>query len=132
MGAWNFMEPNLEWVLKHIEAIFTAARATPGRPASASTGDRSAFAAYQGADRTRRRGWRLTGGSGNVDGQAASNAKLPIATVDGEWLEDVRSRFAFRRLAKASTEATVGKWFKQARAMRSRPTSRSSSSRPTR
>ncbi|MFD0985906.1 2-oxoglutarate dehydrogenase E1 component [Methyloligella solikamskensis] len=36
MGAWSFMEPNLEWVLKHLEAKHTRPRYA-GRPASAAT-----------------------------------------------------------------------------------------------
>lgn len=36
MGAWSFMEPNLEWVLEKIEAKHNRARYA-GRPASAST-----------------------------------------------------------------------------------------------
>jgi 2-oxoglutarate dehydrogenase E1 component len=36
MGAWSFMEPNLEWVLQHL--AHTAKRASyAGRPASAAT-----------------------------------------------------------------------------------------------
>ena len=36
MGAWSFMEPNLEWVLEHIGARFRRTRFA-GRPASAAT-----------------------------------------------------------------------------------------------
>ena len=36
MGAWNFIEPNLEWVLDHIGAHHKRARYT-GRPSSAAT-----------------------------------------------------------------------------------------------
>jgi 2-oxoglutarate dehydrogenase E1 component len=36
MGAWSFIEPNLEWVLDHIEAKHRRPRYA-GRPASAST-----------------------------------------------------------------------------------------------
>jgi 2-oxoglutarate dehydrogenase E1 component len=36
MGAWSFIEPNLEWVLDHIEAKHKRPRYA-GRPASAST-----------------------------------------------------------------------------------------------
>ncbi|EJF80411.1 2-oxoglutarate dehydrogenase E1 component [Bartonella doshiae] len=35
MGAWSFIEPYLEWVLIHINALYSRARYT-GRPASAS------------------------------------------------------------------------------------------------
>ncbi len=36
MGAWSFAEPNIEWVLDHIDAKFKRARYV-GRPASAAT-----------------------------------------------------------------------------------------------
>ena len=36
MGAWFFMEPNIEWVLDRIGAQYKRARYV-GRPASAST-----------------------------------------------------------------------------------------------
>jgi len=36
MGAWSFIEPNLEWVLQHLEAKHTRPRYA-GRPASAAT-----------------------------------------------------------------------------------------------
>ena len=36
MGAWTFVEPNLEWVLEQIERAAERARYV-GRPASAST-----------------------------------------------------------------------------------------------
>jgi 2-oxoglutarate dehydrogenase E1 component len=36
MGAWSFIEPNLSWVLDHIEAKHKRPRYA-GRPASAST-----------------------------------------------------------------------------------------------
>ena len=36
MGAWTFIEPNLEWVLEHIDAKHKRPRYA-GRPASAST-----------------------------------------------------------------------------------------------
>jgi 2-oxoglutarate dehydrogenase E1 component len=36
MGAWSFIEPNLSWVLDHIEAKHRRPRYT-GRPASAAT-----------------------------------------------------------------------------------------------
>jgi 2-oxoglutarate dehydrogenase E1 component len=36
MGAWSFIEPNIEWVLQHIHASTTRAKYA-GRPASAST-----------------------------------------------------------------------------------------------
>ncbi|HKQ54445.1 MAG TPA: 2-oxoglutarate dehydrogenase E1 component [Methyloceanibacter sp.] len=36
MGAWNFIEPNLEWVLDHIGARYRRARYA-GRPSSAAT-----------------------------------------------------------------------------------------------
>jgi len=36
MGAWSFIEPNLSWVLDHIEAKHERPRYA-GRPASAST-----------------------------------------------------------------------------------------------
>jgi len=36
MGAWSFMEPNLEWTLQHLDAKAKRARYV-GRPASAST-----------------------------------------------------------------------------------------------
>jgi 2-oxoglutarate dehydrogenase E1 component len=36
MGSWNFIEPNIEWVLKRIEAKHTRPRYT-GRSASAAT-----------------------------------------------------------------------------------------------
>jgi 2-oxoglutarate dehydrogenase E1 component len=36
MGAWSFIEPNLEWVLDHIQAKHRRPRYA-GRPASAST-----------------------------------------------------------------------------------------------
>ncbi|MEL6872975.1 MAG: 2-oxoglutarate dehydrogenase E1 component, partial [Pseudomonadota bacterium] len=36
MGAWSFIEPNIEWVLGQIEAKYPRARYA-GRPASAST-----------------------------------------------------------------------------------------------
>jgi 2-oxoglutarate dehydrogenase E1 component len=36
MGAWSFIEPNLEWVLDHIQAKHRRLRYA-GRPASAST-----------------------------------------------------------------------------------------------
>jgi len=36
MGAWNFMEPNIEWVLKHIDAKHRRARYA-GRASTAST-----------------------------------------------------------------------------------------------
>ena len=36
MGSWSFIEPNLEWVLNHIDAAHTRPRYA-GRPASAAT-----------------------------------------------------------------------------------------------
>jgi 2-oxoglutarate dehydrogenase E1 component len=36
MGAWSFMEPNLEWVLQHLE-LPAKRPAYAGRPASAAT-----------------------------------------------------------------------------------------------
>ena len=36
MGAWNFIEPNVQWVLEHIEADHPRLRYV-GRPAAAST-----------------------------------------------------------------------------------------------
>ncbi len=36
MGAWTYIEPNLEWVLEHLEARYRRARYA-GRPAAAST-----------------------------------------------------------------------------------------------
>ena len=36
MGAWNFIQPNLEWVLERIETKHRRVRYA-GRPASAST-----------------------------------------------------------------------------------------------
>jgi 2-oxoglutarate dehydrogenase E1 component len=36
MGAWSFIEPNLEWVLEHIGALHKRARYA-GRPSSAAT-----------------------------------------------------------------------------------------------
>jgi 2-oxoglutarate dehydrogenase E1 component len=36
MGAWSFVEPNIEWVLQHTPIVNTRARYV-GRPASAAT-----------------------------------------------------------------------------------------------
>ena len=36
MGAWSFIEPNLSWVLEHIEAKHKRPRYV-GRPSSAAT-----------------------------------------------------------------------------------------------
>ena len=36
MGAWSFLEPNLEWVLEHIGAKHRRVRYA-GRPSSAAT-----------------------------------------------------------------------------------------------
>jgi len=36
MGAWTFVEPNIEWVLNHIDAAYKRPRYV-GRPASAAT-----------------------------------------------------------------------------------------------
>ena len=36
MGAWSFMEPNLEWVLQHLE-LAAKRPLYAGRPASAAT-----------------------------------------------------------------------------------------------
>ena len=54
MGAWTFIEPNIEWVLEHIAGKTRRARYA-GRAASASHGDRPAEQAQAGAEGARGR-----------------------------------------------------------------------------
>jgi 2-oxoglutarate dehydrogenase E1 component len=37
MGAWSFVEPNIEWVLQHLEAPRSVRARYVGRPATAAT-----------------------------------------------------------------------------------------------
>ena len=57
MGAWSFIEPNLEWVLERIDAQARRARYA-GRPASASTATGQLSASTSGAEDAGRGGAR--------------------------------------------------------------------------
>ena len=117
MGAWSFIEPNIEWVLERIEAKHARPRYA-GRPASASTATGLAVEAHSS-----RRAGRAALPCGNERART-DNA----ATVKRDSDGDRNSRAgAGRKRHRGDRRQVV-----QEGRRRSRPTSRSSSSRPTR
>ncbi len=91
MGAWTFIEPNLAWVLDHIEAKHRRPRYV-GRPSSAATATGLASKHHARVAGLPRRG----PGLGPAETRAmATEIRVPV-------------------LGESVVEATVGQWFKQA------------------
>ena len=90
MGAWSFIEPNLEWVLDHIGARHRRPRYA-GRPSSAAT----------------------------ATGLMSKHMhELKALARRGAWLggktEPMATEIRVPSLGESVVEATVGQWFKQA------------------
>ena len=93
MGAWSFVEPNLEWVLERIESQASSGRATPAAGSAATA--TGLMSKHQQEQKT-----------------LASNE----APGSSDEAEGKRTGMAIEirvpALGEAVTEATVGKWFK--------------------
>ena len=122
MGAWSFIEPNLEWVLDHIEAKASSRPRYAGRPASAATATGLDEQTQGGA---RRRSWttRFDGLEDLEPRRAAADAGRGLQ--DGD--RDSRSR-AGRIGDRGDRRPVVQAGGRRGR----RSTSRWSSLRPTR
>ena len=133
MGAWTFVEPNLEWVLDHIGA--KAKRAALCRPAGVRFDrDGPHEQAHAGAPRFPRRSIGVTEryhASRATADDPALNRLTSFAGLQADDAKTMASRSSFRRWASRSPKRRSANGSRRP-AMRSRPTSRWSSSKPTR
>ena len=131
MGAWSFIEPNLEWVLERIDGA--RAPAALRRPRCVGgDGDRALPAS---TSRSRRRWWQCVG--------AGETERAERHCRQGRCIERARAWCGDEARTRWRSRSTCRRWanrdrgdrrqvVQDSRATRSRPTSRWSSSRPTR